>query len=29
MKLYQPMIDISAGKLDRESLAVRLREFFD
>lgn len=28
MELYQPMIDVSAGKLDREGLGVRMRELF-
>lgn len=28
MALYQPMIDISAHRLDREGLAERLRELF-
>jgi death-on-curing protein len=29
MDLYQPMIDISARRLDREGLAERLRQLFD
>jgi len=28
MDLYQPMIDISAHRLDREGMAKRLRELF-
>jgi death-on-curing protein len=28
MELYQPMIDISAHRLDREGMAKRLRELF-
>jgi death-on-curing protein len=28
MELYQPMIDVSAGKLDREGLAARMRKLF-
>ncbi len=28
MELYQPMIEVSGGKLDREGLALRMRELF-
>lgn len=28
MELYQPIIEISGGKLDREGLALRMRELF-
>lgn len=28
MELYQPMIDVSAGKLDREGLTARMRDLF-
>jgi death-on-curing protein len=28
MELYQPMIEVSAGSLDREGLAQRMRELF-
>jgi len=28
MELYQPMIEVSTGSLDREGLAQRMRELF-
>ncbi|MFT7171936.1 MAG: death-on-curing protein [Paracoccaceae bacterium] len=28
MELYQPMIEVAAGRLDREGLAQRMRELF-
>lgn len=28
MELYQPMIEVSGGNLDREGLALRMRELF-